>query len=134
MASTTDRLPRASTRGALTRKPKSNFETWSWYAMRVSGLILLFLALSHFAITHIINDVVETDSEFVADRWANPLWRLFDWALLALALAHGVNGVRWSIDDYVTKPGRRAGLKALLYPVTGILFLYGTLVIVTFSG
>ena len=86
MSSTTDRLPKASTRGALTRKPKSNFETWSWYAMRISGLILLFLALTHFAITHIINDVVETDAEFVANRWDNPLWRLFDWALLAQQL------------------------------------------------
>ncbi len=134
MASTTDRLPKASTRGALTRKPKSNFETWSWYFMRISGLILLFLALTHFAITHIINDVVETDAEFVAGRWDNPLWRLFDWALLALALVHGVNGVRWSIDDYVTRPVRRAGLKALLYSVTGGLFAYGTLVIITYSA
>ncbi len=76
--------------------------------MRVSGLILIFLALTHFAITHIVNDVVETDAEFVGERWDNPLWRLFDWALLALALLHGVNGVRWSIDDYVTPP-RSAG-------------------------
>ena len=83
--------------------------------MRVSGLILIFLALTHFAITHIVNDVVETDAEFVGERWDNPLWRLFDWALLALALLHGVNGVRWSIDDYVKRPGRRATLKAVLY-------------------
>ena len=27
---------------------------------------------------------------------------------LALALLHGVNGVRWSIDDYVGRPGRLA--------------------------
>ena len=134
MATPTGQLPKASTRGALARKPKSNFETWSWYFMRISGLILLFLALTHFAITHIVNDVVETDAEFVAGRWDNPLWRLFDWSLLALALVHGVNGVRWSIDDYVTVPRRRAGLKALLYTVTGGLFAYGTLVIITYSG
>ena len=132
-APATDRRAKAATRGALTRKPKANFETWSWYFMRVSGLILLFLALTHFAITHIINDVVETDAEFVAERWDNPLWRLFDWALLALALVHGVNGVRWSIDDYVGSANRRATLKALLYSVTGILFAYGTLVIVTYG-
>ncbi len=132
-APTTERRPRAASRGALDRKPKANFETWSWYFMRVSGLILLFLALTHFAITHIVNDVVETDAEFVGERWDNPLWRLFDWALLALALAHGVNGVRWSIDDYVGAPGRRAALKAVLYSVTGGLFAYGTLVVITFG-
>ena len=132
-APTSTRQARASSRGALARKPKSNFETWSWYFMRVSGLILIFLALTHFAITHILNDVVDTDAEFVAERWDNPLWRLFDWALLSLALVHGVNGVRWSIDDYVKQPGRRAALKAVLYTVTGGLFAYGTLVIITYS-
>ncbi len=128
------RRPKAATRGAQARKPKGNFETWSWYFMRISGLVLLFLALAHFALTHIINDVVETDAEFVADRWDNPLWRLYDWALLALALTHGLNGVRWSIDDYVHSPGKRAALKAVLYTVTGVLAAYGTLVIITFGG
>ena len=60
------------------RRPKQNFETWSWFFMRVSGLVLLFIALLHFALTHIINDVVETDVAFVAARWDNPLWRLND--------------------------------------------------------
>lgn len=129
-----ERGARASTRGSLERKPKANFETWSWYFMRISGLVLLFLALIHFSLTHILNDVVDTDAGFVTDRWDNPLWRLFDWALLSLALLHGVNGVRWSIDDYVRRPGRRAALKAVLYTATAGLFAYGTLVVVTFSA
>jgi succinate dehydrogenase membrane anchor subunit len=129
-----ERGARASIRGSLERKPKANFETWSWYFMRISGLVLLFLALIHFSLTHILNDVVDTDAGFVTDRWDNPLWRLFDWALLSLALLHGVNGVRWSIDDYVRRPGRRAALKAVLYTATAGLFAYGTLVVVTFSA
>ena len=114
------------------RRPRQNFETWSWYFMRVSGLVLLFLALTHFAITHILNDVVETDAAFVDDRWGNSLWRIFDWALLTLALAHGVNGVRWIVDDYVRRPGLRATTKAVLYLVTATLFAYGSYVIITF--
>lgn len=116
------------------RRPRQNFETWSWFFMRISGLVLVFLALVHFAITHIINDVVETDHEFVAARWDNPLWRLYDWALLALGLLHGLNGLRWIIDDYVRTPARRAWVKALLYSITAALFFYGTLTIVTFGG
>ena len=116
------------------RAPKQNFETWSWYFMRVSGLVLVFMALLHFSITHIINDVVETDSVFVAERWDNPLWRLFDWSLLTLALFHGLNGVRWIIDDYVRSPAKRAATKAVTYGVSGVLFAYGTLVIVTYSS
>lgn len=116
------------------RKPKANFETWSWYFMRISGLVLIFLALLHFSITHIINDVAETDATFVTGRWDNPLWRLFDWTLLALALLHGLNGLRWIIDDYVRSPAKRAATKALTYGVSGLLFAYGTLVILTYSG
>ena len=100
--------------------------------MRISGLVLVFLALTHFALTHIINDVVETDAAFVAERWDNPLWRLFDWTLLALALLHGLNGLRWCIDDYVTRPGIRAWVKAAVYTLSGVLFAYGTFTIVTF--
>ena len=116
------------------RRPKQNFETWSWYFMRVSGLILLFLALLHFAITHIINDVVETDAVFVGERWDNPVWRIFDWSLLALALGHGLNGLRWIIDDYVRSPAKRATVKAIIYTVSFVLFGYGTLVILTFDA
>ena len=132
-APTTERRARAATRGALGRKPKANFETWSWYFMRVSGLILLFLALTHFAITHILHDVVDTDAEFVGERWDNPLWRLFDWTLLALALLHGLNGLRWSIDDYIRSRPARAAVKAVVYTLSGVLFAYGTFTIVTFQ-
>ena len=116
----------------LQRRPRQSFETWSWFFMRVSGLLLVFLALIHFAITHIVNDVADTKADFVADRWANPLWRLFDWALLALALGHGLNGLRWIVDDYVRAPVTRALTKATLYSLSLGLFAYGTLTIVSF--
>jgi succinate dehydrogenase / fumarate reductase membrane anchor subunit len=115
-------------------RPRQSFETWSWFFMRVSGLILLFLALLHFSITHIINDVVETDAQFVAERWDNPMWRIFDWALLALALGHGLNGLRYIIDDYVRKPANRAWVKAVLYSLSLGLFAYGSLTIITYRA
>jgi succinate dehydrogenase / fumarate reductase membrane anchor subunit len=125
--------PRALAGTARSRRPKQNFETWSWFFMRVSGLILVFMALAHFAITHIVNDVVDTDAGFVFRRWDNPLWRTFDWVLLALALVHGLNGLRWSIDDYVRSRPARAAVKAVVYTVSGVLFAYGTFTIVTFQ-
>jgi len=102
--------------------------------MRLSGLVLVFLALVHFTITHIVNDVVQTDYDFVAARWRNPAWRLFDWALLVLALGHGANGLRWIIDDYVRRPGRNKAVKGLLYVVTGAVLVLGTLTIVAFPS
>lgn len=110
-----------------------SFETWSWLFMRLSGLALLFLALVHFTITHIVNDVVDTNYQFVAARWRNPLWRIFDWLLLALALAHGLNGMRRIIDDYVTRPGLRVAARTGLFGISGVLFAVGTFTIVTFG-
>jgi succinate dehydrogenase / fumarate reductase, membrane anchor subunit len=120
--------------GPVGRRPRQNFETWSWLFMRVSGLVLIFMALLHFSITHIVNDVVETDARFVAARWDNPLWRAYDWVLLALGLLHGLNGLRLIMDDYIRTPARRATVKALVYSVTAALFAYGTLTIVTFGA
>jgi succinate dehydrogenase / fumarate reductase membrane anchor subunit len=118
----------------MDRRPRQNFETWSWFFMRISGLVLVFLALIHFSIMHIANDVTHTNAAFVSSRWNNPLWRIFDWALLALGLMHGVNGLRMITDDYVRNPRKRAATKALLYAVTFTMFAYGTLTIVTFKS
>jgi succinate dehydrogenase / fumarate reductase membrane anchor subunit len=115
------------------RRPRQNFETWSWFFMRVSGLVLLFLALVHFAIMHLVNDVTHTNAQFVSHRWNNPLWRIFDWLLLALGLLHGVNGLRMITDDYVRSPGWRAVTKASLYTLTFAMVAYGTFAIVSFT-
>ena len=115
------------------RRPRQNFETWSWFFMRISGLVLVFLALAHFSITHLVHDVTRTNSGFVSARWNNPLWRIYDWALLALGLLHGVNGVRMITDDYVRSPAKRAATKAALYGVTFTMLVYGTFTIASFT-
>ncbi len=123
------------TRPPVDRKRyRASAEAKSWAFMRLSGLLLLFFALVHFSITHIVNDVVDTDYDFVAERWHNPAWRVFDWMLLVLALSHGLNGLRWIVDDYVRQPGRRKAVKGLLYGLTGALVVVGTLTILAFPS
>ena len=115
------------------RQP-SSFEVWSWFFMRISGVILLFLVLIHLFIMHIMEAGVErVDFEFVAARWNNVGWKTFDWVMLFLALLHGTNGLRIIIEDYVRKPGRRAAIKGFLYGLTIVLMIMGTAVIVTFD-
>lgn len=109
-----------------------SFETWSWLFMRLSGLVLLFLALLHFSITHIVNDVVETNSGFVANRWSNPFWRIYDWLLLVLALLHGLNGLRVIVNDYVSHSATRVTVKVVLSSITAGLMVLGTWAVVTF--
>ncbi|HYH27721.1 MAG TPA: succinate dehydrogenase hydrophobic membrane anchor subunit, partial [Actinomycetota bacterium] len=86
-------------------RPRRGFELWSWLFMRISGIVLLFLAVGHVLIMHVLEGGVErVDYDFVAARWANPLWRTWDWAMLSLALVHGINGVRVIVQDYVRRP------------------------------
>ena len=115
------------------RRP-SSFEVWSWFFMRISGVILLFLVLIHLYVMHLIGEGVErVNFEFVAERWDNIGWKTFDWVMLFLALLHGVNGLRVIIDDYVQRDGLRTAIKASLYTVSGILLIMGTTVLITFD-
>ncbi|MFQ5724569.1 MAG: succinate dehydrogenase, partial [Terriglobia bacterium] len=65
-------------------------------------------------------------------RWSNPLWRFYDWFLLALALVHGFNGVRVMVDDYVRRPGLRVFSLVVVWALTLVFLVAGTLVIVLF--
>jgi succinate dehydrogenase membrane anchor subunit len=122
--------PRAFT---AERRP-SSFEVWSWFFMRISGVVLLFLVLIHLFVMHLVDAGVErVDFAFVAARWDNVGWKTFDWVMLFLALLHGSNGLRIIIDDYVRRPGLRTAIKATLYMTTVILMIMGTAVIVTFD-
>ena len=114
-------------------RPAGGLELYTWLFMRVSGLALLLLALGHLAIMHLIHSVEEINFAFVAARWANPLWRVYDWFLLFLALVHGFNGVRVIVDDYVRAPGLRLLSLVGVYGLTLFFLVAGSLVILTFQ-
>ncbi|MBA2426399.1 MAG: succinate dehydrogenase hydrophobic membrane anchor subunit [Actinobacteria bacterium] len=117
---------------AAQRRP-SSFEVWSWFFMRISGLLLVWLVLIHLYIMHLIGSGVErVDFAFVSQRWNSVGWKTFDWLMLVLALLHGANGVRVVIEDYVRSPRANTVVKATLYTLTGVLMVMGTAVIVTF--
>ncbi len=101
--------------------------------MRVSGIVLLFLALGHLAIMHLVNSVDDINFAFVAARWQNPLWRLYDWFLLALALVHGFNGLRVIVGDYVRSPGLRVFSLVVVWALTLVFLVAGSLVILLFE-
>jgi len=109
-----------------------NLELWSWYFFRVSGLLLVFLALGHVLIMHIVNSVDVITYSFVADRWRSVGWRVYDWLLLSLALTHGMNGLRIILDDYVHARTKRLICVSSAWLLYGALMVIGTLTIVTF--
>ena len=115
-------------------KPASGgFETFSWFFFRVSGVLLIFLVIIHLIIMHVTNDVSCTTYQFVAMRYDNPLWRLYDWLLLTLSLLHGMNGLRVVIDDYVRGRSARLTLMSVAGTLTLIFFMLGTITLITFQ-
>ena len=116
------------------RPTVGGFETFSWYFFRVSGVALVFLALIHLFLNHVVTDVSCTSFQLVQIRYANPFWRLYDWLLLTLALLHGMNGLRVVIDDYVHGRGWRLSLQSLVAVTTLVFFLLGTITIITFQS
>ena len=91
--------------GAARARPESGVELYAWLFMRVSGLALLFLALGHLLIMHVIHNVETIDYQFVAHRFMTPFWRTYDLVMLWLALLHGLfsgtdSGNIWVLGMY----------------------------------
>lgn len=115
-------------------RPESGLELYAWIFMRISGLALLFLALGHLLVMHIIHNVDQIDFRFVAARYGTPFWRTYDLLLLWLAMIHGVNGVRTVVNDYISARGWRVASLASLYMLGFVLLALGSLAILTFRA
>jgi len=111
----------------------SKLERFWWSFMRISGILIVPLVFGHLAAMHIVQGVfdltlqgapvVGTDQintsgtavEFVYHRWnflvgGVAIWRVYDFALLALVTAHGFNGLRYVFTDYVQNETVKRGL------------------------
>jgi succinate dehydrogenase / fumarate reductase membrane anchor subunit len=130
--STAPRLaaPRSPRRASRT----GNFELNAWLFMRGSGLLLLVLVFGHLFVNLMLGEGIhQIDFAFVAGKWANPFWQVWDLAMLWLAMLHGGNGLRTIINDYASRATSRFALKTLLYFGTAAVIVLGTLVIFTFD-
>ena len=113
---------------------RGNFELYSWLFMRLSGLALVVLVLGHLFVNLMLGEGIKAiDFAFVAGKWANPFWQVWDLLMLWLAQLHGTNGLRTIINDYAEKDQTRFWLKVLLYSASIVIVVLGTLVIFTFD-
>lgn len=83
---------------------KFNFERYAYMFMRMSGLVLLILAVGHMMIQHVLNSSGNLTLVFVADQWKSWGWKVYDIFLLIFAIPHGVNGLRNVLEDYIHNP------------------------------
>lgn len=93
--------------------------------IRTTGVLLAVLALGHFAVTHIVNDVAATGSSFIARRWSSALWVVWDGLLLICALVHVGTASVAVVRDYWTDPAGQRRLLGGLRITLGVLFLVG---------
>jgi succinate dehydrogenase / fumarate reductase membrane anchor subunit len=104
--------------------------------MRISGLVLVLLALGHLAIMHVINSVDTVNYEFVANRWTDPsfgyFWRIWDLLMVSLAVLHGFNGLRQVLYEYVARPGWRVFCSTAIWTIAVFLLVVGSYAILMF--
>lgn len=102
--------------------------------MRASGVLLIVLIFTHLFINLFTGDGVnQIDFAFVAGKWADPLWRIWDFVMLVLAMIHGGNGMRLLINDYARTTWLRKTLKVVLTTSVTVIIVLGSLVIFTFD-
>lgn len=122
--------------GATHRKTTFPGEKWAWLFMRYSGIALVFLALGHVFIMLAWDSrgVHRINGDFIAHRWSNPLWQLWDITMLWLAELHGANGIRTIISDYAKNDKTKFYLKFLLVLSMILVLGCGSYALLTFNS
>lgn len=106
------------------------FEGFAWKWMRYSGILLIPLVWVHVLIQDVLVGVHRIDLDYVAMRWALWGWRVYDFLLLAFAFAHGVNGLRQVLNDYISSPKTQRRMGWVLLVFWAIISLIGAAAIV----
>jgi len=104
---------------------KSNFEMLAWKYMRLSAILLVPMVWVHALINTLMIGAENINLSFVAQRWANTGWRIYDILLLAFAFSHGVNGLRQVLMDFSTSFTTRRAVNILLFLFWALLTLAG---------
>lgn len=120
----------ASTTSHRSVNVSQNLESISWKWMRISALLLIPLVWGHVLLQDVIVGVHRMNLDYVAMRWASLFWRIYDVLLLAFAFAHGVNGLRQVLFDFVYNPKWRRTLVILLVIFWIVITLIGFVAIV----
>jgi len=117
-------------RSGRPRPQSGGFELAAWYYMRVSGVALFVLALTHFSVMHFLFDPAQEKSGFISARWDDLAIRSFDWLFLIVVLSHAFLGIRTVTMDYLQ--GGRRTLALMVLSIHGlVVFVLGTLVVMT---
>ncbi len=112
------------------RLPIYGYETIAWRWMRYSAFLLIPLAFGHVLIQDVFVGVHAIDNAYVAVRWANLFWRIYDAFLLTFAFAHGMNGFRQVLSSYITSFRTRQVVAWLLLAAWLVISAIGAIALI----
>jgi succinate dehydrogenase / fumarate reductase, membrane anchor subunit len=101
------------------------YEAIAWKWMRYSAILLIPLVWVHVLLQDVIVGVHSIDSSYVALRWGMLIWQVYDILLLGFAFAHGVNGLRQVLRDFIRSPQVMRVVNVLLFVFWLIITLIG---------
>ena len=115
-------------------KTTANYEKFAWKWMRISALLLIPLVWGHLILQDVVVGVHNMNLGYVAERWGNIFWRSFDGLLLAFAFAHGVNGIRQVLNDFVHGEQARRVLFIALFIFWLTISIIGLIALLASAG
>ena len=113
-----------------TIKRRRTYESLAWKWMRYSSLLLIPLVWGHVLIQDVIVGVHDINIDYVALRWANIGWQIYDILLLAFAFAHGMNGLRQVVMDFVHSDRARKNWSNIIFVSWLIISIIGAFAII----
>ncbi|RMG94457.1 MAG: succinate dehydrogenase [Chloroflexi bacterium] len=112
---------------------EANFERIAYLGMRMSGIVLLVLAVGHMMIQHVLNSSTNLTIQFVAEQWRSWGWKSYDMLLLIFAFSHGINGLRNVLSDYIHNDKIMKGINVFLAVFLVVTILWAGFAIARFD-
>ncbi|MCB2179796.1 hypothetical protein KQH54_01595 [bacterium] len=113
----------------MTFLKKFQFEDKAWIFMRYSSILLIPLVWIHVLWQDVIIGVHNIDTNYVLLRWSNIGIQIYDIALLTFAFAHGMNGLRQVLMDYIHGEKARSRVSILLLVLWLVISAIGAVAI-----
>jgi succinate dehydrogenase / fumarate reductase membrane anchor subunit len=106
----------------LSAKPQG---VWAWILQRITAVLLVFFLGAHLFVLHYVSENMNINFLGVAARFKGLLYVIIDSGLLAVALYHGLNGVRNVLFDFIADESKRRALNVLFWLVGLVYLIWG---------
>jgi len=106
---------------------KKTFDQVAWTWMRYSAFLLIPLAWGHLILQDVVVGVHNMNTSYAIERMTNIGWKTYDVLLLSFAFAHGMNGLRQVLRDYIPNPKIFQLISYLLLAVWFVITVLGAI-------